>query len=492
MRYRNRFQLSLTLLTGLFLLAALFAILLYAITPETPAARGPLLLASFIAILIGSLLCILLLLRWLLRPYRQLVGEAQRASVKSAPLKSQDEAEFVLETFQSVVGQLQEQRKELEQLSAQASERASSAEKFSERIVASLPSALIAFDGSGLSMAINTPGRALLEVDGNALGQPFLTLLENYAELAAMVGDCLQTGKLYRRAEIEAVTPDGLRRLGATIAPIELPSERGPRGALCLLTDITEVTELREQVALKKNLESLGEMSAGLAHEFKNAIAALHGYVQLLQNLELNEKGRTAADSLLNEVRNLSDMVTSFLNFARPQPLQLEQVSLAELISECATELLPLFQERNVELVISDTPERIGGQDLPREPLMIGADERMLRQAILNLLRNAAEAIPEENSERLVYVRTARERDATGKSWAVIEIKDTGAGIPPSQLQKIFIPFFTTKTQGHGVGLALAHRVITEHGGILTAANGTEGGAIFTIRLPQESLRADG
>ena len=493
MRYGNRFQLSLTLLTGLFLLAALFAVLLYVMTPQTPATRGPILLASFIAILIGSLLCILFLLRWLLRPYRQLVGEAQRASVKSLPLKSQDEAEFVLETFQSVVGQLQEQRKELQRLTAQASERASSAEKFSERIVASLPSALIAFDGSGLSMAINTPGRALLKVDGKVLGQSFLTLLENYAELAAMVGDCLQTGKLYRRAEIEAVTPNGqLRRLGATIAPIELPSERGPRGALCLLTDITEVTELREQVALKKNLESLGEMSAGLAHEFKNAIAALHGYVQLLQNLDLNEKGRTAADSLLNEVRNLSDMVTSFLNFARPQPLQLEQVSLAELISECATELLPLFQERNVELVISDTPERIAGQDLPREPLIIGADERMLRQAILNLLRNAAEAIPEENSQRLVYVRTAREQDEAGKSSAVIEIKDTGAGIPPSQLQKIFIPFFTTKTQGHGVGLALAHRVITEHGGILTAANDIEGGALFTIRLPQESLGADG
>jgi nitrogen-specific signal transduction histidine kinase len=79
-----------------------------------------------------------------------------------------------------------------------------------------------------------------------------------------------------------SVSPNGkLRRLGATIAPIDLPPERGPRGALCLLTDITEVTELREQVALKNNLESLGEMSAGLAHEFKNAIATLQGYAQL-------------------------------------------------------------------------------------------------------------------------------------------------------------------------------------------------------------------
>src|SRR6185295_16350260 len=136
---------------------------------------------------------------------------------------------------------------------------------------------------------------------------------------------------LYRREELETMTAEGhTRRLGATVAPIDLSPERGPRGALCLLTDITEVTQLREQVALKNNLESLGEMSAGLAHEFKNAIAALQGYVQLLQSLELDEKGGIVAASLLNEVRNLSEMVTSFLNFARPQPLQLEAISLKE------------------------------------------------------------------------------------------------------------------------------------------------------------------
>src|ERR1051325_5373364 len=283
--YRNRFQSGLTMLTGLFLLAVLFAVLLYAFRSDTPLARGPILLASFIAILLGSLLCILFVLRWLLRPYQQLVGEAQRASI-GAQYKSQDEAEFVLETFQSVVAQLQEQRKALEQLGAEARERANSAEKFSERIVASLPSGLIAFDGAGLSMAINAPGRALLEVNGSALGESYQQLFSAHEQLAEMVGDCLQQGTIYRRTEIQTVRPDGrMRRLGATIAPIELPPERGPRGALCLLTDITEVTELREQVALKNNLESLGEMSAGLAHEFKNAIATLQGYAQLLQSL---------------------------------------------------------------------------------------------------------------------------------------------------------------------------------------------------------------
>jgi PAS domain S-box-containing protein len=468
----SRFQFGLTLLGGLFLLATIFVVLIYAFAPATQAARAPIFLAAFTAILIVSLVCILFVLRWLFRPYRQLVGEAERAPVSASLHKSKDEAEFVLETFQSVVAQLQDQRNELKKLSAQASERADSAEKFSERIVASVPSGLIAFDGNGQSMALNTPGRQLLGVDGKELGQPFRVLLEKYPHLAKMVEQCLETGTLYRREEVETITPSGqTRRLGATVAPIDLSSERGPRGALCLLTDITEVTQLREQVALKNNLESLGEMSAGLAHEFKNAIAALHGYVQLLQSLELDEKGSVAAASLLNEVRNLSELVTAFLNFARPQPLQPEPISLAELLNECGNELETLYKSRNVNLTID--PER----DLPE----IRADERMLRQAVLNLLRNAAEAIPDEQTERQVDVRAFVEND----KWVVVEVRDSGEGIPPAQLQKIFIPFFTTKSTGHGVGLALAHRVITEHGGTLTASNDVKGGAVFTMKLPR-------
>ena len=495
MRYGNRYQFGLTILTGFFVLATLFAVLLYALTPATPATRGPLLLTAFVAILLGSLVCILFFLRWVFRPYRQLVGEAEKASVDSRAPKSKDEAEFVLETFQSVVAQLQDQRKTLEQLSKQASKRADSAEKFSERIVASVPSALIAFDGAGQSMVINAPGRALLGIDGGALGQPVRALLGNIPQLADMVEECLKSGSVYRREEIETVTAEQVpRKLGATIAPIELTNERGPRGALCLLTDITEVMQLREQVALKKNLESLGEMSAGLAHEFKNAIATLQGYVQLLQSLELDDQARGAASSMLNEVRNLSDMVTSFLNFARPQPLQLDEVDLNELISDCADELAPIFKRTDIELVIAGTagvsatgttgvsPASVAVAQGNLPPLIIRADERMLRQALLNLIRNAAEAIPENQNARRVEVGSSTE---PGSKVVVIEIKDTGAGIPPADLQRIFIPFFTTKATGHGVGLALAHRVITQHGGTLTAANAKDGGAVFSIRLPR-------
>src|SRR5882724_11635260 len=169
-------------------------------------------------------------------------------------------------------------------------------------------------------------------------------------------------------------------------------------------------------------------MSAGLAHEFKNAIATLHGYAQLMQNLELDEAGRSATSSLLNEVRNLSEMVTAFLNFARPQPLQLEEVSLDELIADCARELEPLYNERRVELILKPVQE--SSTSSPQaQPLNIHADERMLRQALMNLLRNAAEAIPENKTDRRVTVACSRGRDAAGNPCAVIQITDTGTGI---------------------------------------------------------------
>jgi signal transduction histidine kinase len=194
------------------------------------------------------------------------------------------------------------------------------------------------------------------------------------------------------------------------------------------------------------------------------------------------------------------------LNFARPQPLQLDEVSLDELIDECARDLVPLFAEGLVKLTIQHPRPfsahsrrllRVSGELADEvahhsdaentgaaQEIKIRADERMLRQALLNLIRNAAEAIPPEKTDRRVEVTVRREREQAGKDWAVVEVRDTGEGIPPADLQRIFIPFFTTKATGHGVGLALAHRVITQHGGTLTVANSKNGGALFTMRLP--------
>ena len=489
----SRLQILLTIFAGIFLLGTVLIFAVFAVAPGTAVVYRPFLLTAFVVTLFISLVCIAWLLRGLLRPYSQLVGEAKRAPVAHSG-KTQNEAAFVLETFQSVIAQLQEQQHELKRLSDQASQRADSAERFSDRIVASMPTGLIAFDSAGHTTVTNAPLRGLLANEPSNSGEHFRAVFASIPALAAMVESCLASGRVFRREEIVAVNGSGQgQRFGATVAPIDPVSESGSRGALCLITDITEVTRLREQVALKRNLESLGEMSAGLAHEFKNAMAALHGYAQFLQSIDHDEQGKTAAEGLLHEVRNLSEMTTSFLNFARPQPLQLEEVSLDELTQECARELAPLFKERAVELAIAgsaDVPSADRGMDASRidyaqdAGATIQADTRMLRQALSNLLRNAAEAIPPDKPDRRVTVRSSIETEQ-GKQWATISIQDTGDGVAAADLQKIFIPFFTTKTGGHGIGLALAHRVITEHGGTLTAANASGGGAMFTIRLPQ-------
>src|SRR3989442_11228243 len=350
----SRLQIWLTILAAIFLLGTVMSFAVFALAPNTAIVYRPFLLTTFVVTLFISMVCIAWLLRGLLRPYSQLIGEAKRAPVAPSG-KTQNEAAFVLETFQSVIAQLQAQRQELERLSEQASARADSAERFSERIVASMPTGLIAFDASGNGTVINTPARNLFDDEEHLPGEHTRAIFANVPALAEMVEACLASGRIYRREEIEASNGSGQpKRLGATVAPID-PSESGSRGALCLITDITEVTRLREQVALKKNLESLGEMSAGLAHEFKNAMAALHGYAQFLQSVDRDEQGQLVADAMLQEVRNLSEMTTAFLNFARPQALQLEEVSLDELIEECARELKPVFESRNVEFVSAGT-----------------------------------------------------------------------------------------------------------------------------------------
>ncbi len=479
--HASRLQYLLVFLAGIFLLGTVLIVAILAVAPETALVYRPFLLTAFVVTLFVSMVCIAWLLRGLLRPYSQLVGEAKRAPVAHSG-KSQNEAAFVLETFQSVIARLQEQQKELQRLSDQASQRADSAEAFSDRIVASMPTGLIAFDANGKSTVINGPAQNLFS-KSDAAGEHYSAIFADAPALAELVNACLSTGRVFRREEIE--TTDGINqgmRLGATVAPIDPDSASRSRGALCLITDITEVTRLREQVALKRNLESLGEMSAGLAHEFKNAMAALHGYAQFLQSIDTDEQGKAATDALVQEVRNLSEMTTAFLNFSRPQALQLEEVSLNELIQECARELSPLFSDHRVDFFFS-VGEPAGGKTNGDEFVEIRADARMLRQAFLNLIRNAIEAIPDDATNRRVTITLNLERDRD-KALAVISIQDTGRGVASDDLQKIFIPFFTTKSQGHGVGLALAHRVITQHGGTLTAANQSGGGAVFTARLP--------
>src|SRR5215510_13161852 len=163
----SRLQIWLTILVGIFLLATVAIFALFVLEPTTATLNREILLTGFVAALFLSLVCIVWLLRGLLRPYSQLIGEAKRAPVAHSGT-TQNEAEFVLETFQSVIAQLQDQQKELQRLNELASQRADSAERFSDRIVASMPTGLIAFDARGNATVMNGPARNLFHTTAAA------------------------------------------------------------------------------------------------------------------------------------------------------------------------------------------------------------------------------------------------------------------------------------------------------------------------------------
>src|SRR5262249_2846864 len=244
--------------------------------------------------------------------------EAARGSpVRASTAKT--ESEFVVETFQALVDQLQAKEKELERLHALEKMRAERSERFSERLIANIPSGLVTIDSEGIVTSANVHAMkifglattaGLLRTDADtglfSPGSSYQAFFKHSPNVADLVQDCLQTGHYFRREEAEVSLPDGrVRRLGLSLSPI-IDSAQTVEAALSLMTDITEGVELRERMKLQENLANLGEMAAGIAHEFKNSLATIHGYAQLLQSqLDSGGAGDSRAatiDATLNEV----------------------------------------------------------------------------------------------------------------------------------------------------------------------------------------------
>jgi signal transduction histidine kinase len=226
---------------------------------------------------------------------------------------------------------------------------------------------------------------------------------------------------------------------------------------------------------LKDNLASLGEMAAGLAHEFKNSLATIHGYVQLLEaqasGTASDGDRRATLEASLTEVKLLSKLVTDFLNFARPHDLNLATVDLRTIVDASADEIRPQLAQNSISL-------RVEGE-FPQLP----GDESLLRRALANLLRNAAEAIDPHSFEKQIVV-TGVVDAGTDSRYAHIRVADTGSGISPADLPSVFIPFFTTKSRGYGIGLALVQKILVGHGGDVSVEKSNNFGTVFHCRLP--------
>lgn len=346
--------------------------------------------------------------------------------------------------------------------------------RLSRDMLRHLPSGVVYFDRGGLVREANPAARIALgfgsphglrirEVFREAeMHEPDGSLLGRAADLIA---EAYHSPRTLQRKTLHYSTPGGdRRRLGITVCPLQSPS--GTSGIICLLTDLTAIHALEEELQRRRNLSALGEMAAGIAHEFKNSLATISGYAQMLDASLAETEDREHVRRILEEVSTLANVATEFLTFARPLVVQPEPVNLQALLGDCLA-ALRVQDFPGVEMRLeNDFPE------IPGDPVW-------LTYAFMNLLRNGCEAIVQSGHGSEVVVRCLE----AGAS-VQIQFMDDGPGVEPDVAEKIFIPFFTTKRSGSGLGLSMVHKIVTAHRGSVLLADASAGHTIFEVRLP--------
>src|SRR5579862_8491940 len=352
----------------------------------TPAVNS---LWVFLGALLFALLAAAVLGVVLARRYFRQGTQASSESGSEKP-RSDNPAAFMTASMQAVIKKLKEQEKELETLHRAERERAQQTERMSEAVTRHMPAGLLLVSSAGLITSANPAAEAALGVK-SLVYRRYGEILGAGSRLTELVAACLETGRTFRREEVEYLTPaHELRQLGVTISPIQ---NNGTEiaGAICLLSDLTELAALQKQIHMKENLAALGELSAGIAHEFKNALATISGYAQMIRSeakpgTELREHG----ELILQQTRALTHVVTEFLKFARPLDLADERVALRPMIDQILAEVAEALPEVAITIV-GDFGD-------------VSGDDALLRQAILNLARNAAEAVADNAGQGRVVI----------------------------------------------------------------------------------------
>jgi signal transduction histidine kinase len=441
--------------------------------------------AQTLTIVVAMVLAALLIRR--VRRAVQSRNDSTGSGDPTTKASARTEADFVVETFHSVIGELQVKGRELERKRLIERERADRSELFSERVIAQMPTGLVVVDHAGVVTAANPSARELFAALPTERGHAvrFEDAFREAPDLVHMVAVCAGDGVAFQRHEVEfrppsgsleprrSAAPDspagGTRFLGVSVSPLGSRDGR-PEGALCLMTDLTEVVALRDRVRLQDNLANLGEMAAGLTHELKNSLATIQGYSQLIARLAPGDAA-TPSQALVDEVRYLSQMVTDFLNFARPQDPNLVPVSLERVVREVIERVEDRAASAGITLAVE--------VELEARSARVLADETLLARALLNIVVNAVDVLETSEPPRALGVRVGVSTPGQG----IVEIADSGPGIPTGDLSKIFIPFFTTKSRGHGIGLALTQKIIVTHRGDITVESDAAG-TVFRCSLP--------
>jgi two-component system, NtrC family, sensor histidine kinase AtoS len=391
--------------------------------------------------------------------------DAHKNEMNAAP-RIENSAAFMTASMQGVIQKLREQEKELERLHRIEKERAEHTERLSEEVTRNMPAGFLIVNAQGIISGANPAAEQALGIHGLNYRR-YSEVLGESSALTRLVSECLAQGTIFRREQVDHAAPAGdARRLGVTISPVRRGNEK-VSGAICLLSDLTELAALQQQIELKKHLAALGELSAGIAHEFKNALATISGYAQMIRAESADGEISDHAERILEQTRNITHVVTEFLKYARPLEISEEVVELNDVVEKVVAEIAGAMP--SVEVRSEGDFGRVAG------------DESLLRQAMLNLARNAAEACA-ENGTVLLRGEIVRGGD-TG--FQRITISDNGPGIADAALPNLFHPFFTTKPHGTGLGLAVVQKIVVQHGGQVAARNQPGGGAAFIVTLPE-------
>jgi PAS domain S-box-containing protein len=413
-------------------------------------------------ILILGLLIVLFgsaLLWSMARRYRRELGMHKEEREKTP------DTDFIINAFHDVTKQLKEKENELQRLKLLAEQRAENFESYNENILQCVTSGVMTFDRNCFLTTINRAAEEILVLHREqAVNRSCRELFEG--DIARAVHETMERKAPSARMEAMLDRPSGKIWLGFNTAV--LTDRQGEAlGVILSFSDLTEVKRLQEQMELQERLIALGEMSAGIAHELRNPMAVISGYLNLLAK-KIDTAGQAIIRDITSEINGMNRIIGDLLTFARPASLNRVKVNIREMIETCvATVLQATASDSRIKTIVKV------------DDMTISVDEVLMRQAFTNLFQNAVEAMPETGT---LTVEALMDRELN------IVIRDTGTGIPSTQLKRIFLPFFTTKDRGVGLGLALVHKIILSHGGRIEAQSREGEGSTFTITLPARYL----
>ena len=376
-----------------------------------------------------------------------------------------DEAEGAAETFVRTVEVLKKRTEELEELRRSEQRRADVLAVTAETLVRSHPGGLLVVDAAGLLAEANGPARAVLDLVPQDVGRPAAEVLADVPALAA-AAERARAGAPTLSTEFDLGEGTGARLLEVIAVPI-LDVTESVLGALLFVEDRTRTRKLEREVSSRRELAALGEMSAGIAHEFRNATGTILGWARLAARTDDPRLRARHLAAIQAEAEHVARVTGDFLFFAKPERLETSPCDLGALAREIAAEQKVLTPALHVAVQGTFAPAQ--------------ADAALVRRALVNLVKNACEAA----SDRPGGGRVVLSGEGGGAETVRVAVEDDGPGVPEEAVAKLFVPFYSTKEAGTGLGLALVAKIAALHRGSVSVERSRDlGGARFVLSLP--------